>query len=668
MSIQHRRGNYADFDKSKMVAGEFAVVLQDDPETSDGKAVYIAFNSGSAKRLMTKEDLQEGIEAATQEVVDAITEATAQDVEDAQTAATAAAQSASEAASVIPELNQENSVAGTALQLMSSKYTSDSTPYLYRQTGGGVAVGTRELDEIVGGSVGWNQLAPDLTITDSTANGITLNISNYKMTLNGTATWRYTSSIFQVSTATSLKQNHVYFISGCPSGGSASTYYVGIAGVVVDTGNGGLWKYTDTWTTSYFRADVMNGVTLNNASGYIRFIDITQMLGSTIADYIYSLEQATAGSGIAKLKEWGFFAEDYYAYDAGSLQSVTGVSAHETVGFNLWDEEWEVGGYSADTGAPVAYTDRIRSKNFIPVFPNTQYYFCCNEIASSNNVQQRYYDANGNFLGTGSTIYYNNVFTTPSNARYLKFSTNTVYGTTYNHNICINISDSAKNGIYEPYTKHTYPLDSSLTLRGIPKLDSNNKLYFDGDVYQADGTVTRRYGIVDISDSSSYSSITVGTSGAGVKYCDISLLSAKQSVINKACVMSSYYDFIQTNGTVVNGVYKNYGNSITIYDNAFTDKNTAVSILQGKGFKVVYELATPTTEQSDPYTSVQICAEGGTEEYVTTGIVPVGHNTKYPANLRERLDSIPDLPTTAGTYRLSVTIVSGKPVYEWVTT
>lgn len=52
-------------------------------------------------------------------------------------------------------------------------------------------------------------------------------------------------------------------------------------------------------------------------------IDLTQLFGSTaIADYIYNLEQATAGAGVAKLKELGFFTEDYYAYDPGSVQSV----------------------------------------------------------------------------------------------------------------------------------------------------------------------------------------------------------------------------------------------------------------------------------------------------------------------------------------------------------
>ena len=57
MAIQNRRGNYGDFDKSKMLAGEFAIVLQDDPDTSDGKAVYMAFSPGTAKRLVTYEDL-----------------------------------------------------------------------------------------------------------------------------------------------------------------------------------------------------------------------------------------------------------------------------------------------------------------------------------------------------------------------------------------------------------------------------------------------------------------------------------------------------------------------------------------------------------------------------------------------------------------------------------
>lgn len=69
----------------------------------------------------------------------------------------------------------------------------------------------------------------------------------------------------------------------------------------------------------------------------------------------------------------------------------------------------------------------------------------------------------------------------------------------YKNNICINLHwDGERDGEYEPYEEHVYPLDSTLALRGIPKLDSNNKLYFDGDTYDADGTVTRKYDVVDL--------------------------------------------------------------------------------------------------------------------------------------------------------------------------
>ena len=51
--------------------------------------------------------------------------------------------------------------------------------------------------------------------------------------------------------------------------------------------------------------------------------DLTATFGTTIADYIYSLEQATAGSGIAWLKSYGYLTEDYYGYTANKIESVS---------------------------------------------------------------------------------------------------------------------------------------------------------------------------------------------------------------------------------------------------------------------------------------------------------------------------------------------------------
>ena len=98
--------------------------------------------------------------------------------------------------------------------------------------------------------------------------------------------------------------------------------------------------------------------------------DITQSFGSTIADYIYSLEQATSGSGIAWLKSYGFLQKDYYAYNSGELISVS-TSAHKFNGINLWDGAYLNGAYSA-TGSFTQSDYYVSSKNKIDVKPNME--------------------------------------------------------------------------------------------------------------------------------------------------------------------------------------------------------------------------------------------------------------------------------------------------------
>lgn len=68
------------------------------------------------------------------------------------------------------------------------------------------------------------------------------------------------------------------------------------------------------------------------------------------------------------------------------------------------------------------------------------------------------------------------------------------------------------------------------------------------------------------------------------------------------------------------------------------------------GTTIVYELATPTTETAEPFQHIQIVDDFGTEEFVSTGIVPVGHKTRYPANLRDKLQHLPSLASADGTY------------------
>lgn len=73
MAITHRKGDYNDYDPSRMRPAEFGVTLANDPKAVDGKAVHIAFAAGEDKTLMTFEDAETMIEIATEEATEAAT-------------------------------------------------------------------------------------------------------------------------------------------------------------------------------------------------------------------------------------------------------------------------------------------------------------------------------------------------------------------------------------------------------------------------------------------------------------------------------------------------------------------------------------------------------------------------------------------------------------------
>lgn len=541
----------------------------------------------------------------------------------------------------------EEMTVGDAEQLISTQFVEDNEPYLFRPTGGPSDVGNRAyLDKIVGGTVAWNQqLKLDRVNNDD---GITASLNNDRsITINGTAT---SDAIIRIDSRNAFKldENHKYLYKGCPSGGSGTRYFLGDSwnNVGIDYGSGTIF----TATSVNFQPSIIvrEGNTVSNLTFKPSLFDLTQMFGSTIADYIYSLEQSQAGAGVAWFKK--LFPNDYYAYNAGELLSVEGLQSHNTVGFNQWDEEWEVGYISQ--GEPSAANNCIRSKNFCPCIGGSTYYVTCGKTdgGSSNSyyVGIYWYDVDKNFI---SRAYSNNLTSVaPSNARYFKIGTNTatvVYGNTYNHDICINLSDPSRNGEYEPYEKHSYPLDSSLTLRGIPKLDASNNLYYDGDEYASDGKVKRKYGVVDLGTlnwvastglfcarltnfaiPSSYNSRKEGFIFSNKYSADTQIAIDASKMTDKTSLRINGYIYIK--------------------DTAYTDAATFKEAMSG--VMLVYELATPTTETAEPFQHIQIVDDFGTDEFVSTGIVPVGHKTRYPANLRDKLQHLPSLASADGTY------------------
>lgn len=136
--------------------------------------------------------------------------------------------------------------------------------------------------------------------------------------------------------------------------------------------------------------------------------------------------------------------EKYRPHNTGTYNS-TIIESVETKGFNCWDEEWEKGSYGG-SGEKVPYNS-VRCKNLIPVIGGEQYY-----IKAPYDVYFWGYDENGNYVGRvpSSGGYHNRTITIPTNIKYITFRVIDDYGTTYNHDICINRSGE-RNGEYVPH-------------------------------------------------------------------------------------------------------------------------------------------------------------------------------------------------------------------------
>ena len=602
--------------------------------------------------------------------------------------------------------------AGNAKQLVATVGVEDSVPYNFRTSGGTADIGDREVDKLVGGTVAWNQLVQNGNFEDKSnfsSNAITWDVANNTAICTATG-----GNAMMRTSGYRVLSGHVYMFSLCYTPRVAATaprfmLHDGTSVVYQNNIGAVAQNATINYTKVYqMQADVEalqmriyfdygNAVaeSVYETKNWVAF-DLTQMFGTTIANYILSLETAATGAGVAWFRK--LFPKPYYAYNPGELMSVQ-AAAHKMVGFNAWDEEWEVGSISSSTGenSSSGGNSNLRTKNYIPILPSTTYYY-----KATTTLGLRYYDAGKNFISAEAVS--NATKTSPANAYYLRFViTNT---TTYNHDVCVNLSwDGERDGEYEPYQEWNYPLDDSLTLRGIPKLDSGNGLYYDGDTYESDGTVTRRYGVVDMGTLTWH----FDAGGANPIFYSTGISALVKTVTN---VRAQCVPYTQIVGSISTSVMKGESRTkvfaitssgslgrIVVRDDSYSDEITFTAAMSG--VMLVYELATPTTETAEPYQSPQIVDDFGTEEYVDAAVVaetrdvaiPVGHQTFYQANLRAKLEMAPDSPdgdgdyivrqtngqneyvplmkelpanpTTDGTYHLKATVSGGSVTLTW---
>ena len=151
---------------------------------------------------------------------------------------------------------------------------------------------------------------------------------------------------------------------------------------------------------------------------------------------------------------------------------------------NIWNEDWEVGGYSGSTGGLWNTSDRIRSKSTSPIIcmPNTQYY-----VSAPSNITVFYYEEDDtyiSYLAVGRNV----VFTTPSNCKKMRITSDALYGTTYNNDISINYPSTVT-------TYHAYDSHSSI----IPiSWQTEAGTVYGGELDVTSGVMTVKWKITDL--------------------------------------------------------------------------------------------------------------------------------------------------------------------------
>lgn len=263
------------------------------------------------------------------------------------------------------------------------------------------------------------------TFVSETRAGVTCtNNGDGSFTLNGTATAEVFFDIFRPQYATSVGGTPLpsaeYRLTGIPAGGGVSSYYMYTTpSYSRDTGSG------ETFTNT------VTGGSLSVASGYTcNNIVVRPMLrlasngDDTFAPY----------SNIAPISGW------------------TGATVPWT-GRNVWDEEWEVGGYDNATGAKTERNDRVRSKNYIPIKPSTAYYV----KTSSSAFVVLGYDKDHNFTRVIQGLTASGVITANDKECYATFY---YVDTTYHNDVSINYP-STDTAYHSGTDNTTFALDWS---------------------------------------------------------------------------------------------------------------------------------------------------------------------------------------------------------------
>jgi len=504
------------------------------------------------------------------------------------------------------------------LKNLEGYFTDDNAKFNYRSTAGSQSVASQAngdlatIEALYGDSLVWNQLVHETSFTNTKVDTENTRyiLIQYQTTSNTTVLWTG-GDVAGIS----VVDNTYYSLRKTAPADTNGYWRIKVNGVTTDT----QIIRTEGWKEGGVIVDTI----IPNHVYYIRLhvktCDSTTVGGVNIDNIqVFDLSLMFGLGKEPTLAEFETFLANYfprhdYAYNEGEILNIKS-NGIKTVGFNLWDEEWEVGSIEKASGQNLGDSSRIRSKNFIKVLPNQLMNFR-STLKDTIAREVFFYDANKKFISYNEWV---NTFTTPSNCYYIRFRCGQISKPqTSNPDICINLSWSGnRNGEYEEHWEETTMIPIT-TLEGTKSDGTREVMFPDGlcgigdykDEIKGNKAI-KRIGKVDLGSlawrlETAYGTFTASLAHLQGEWNNISLLkSSKYSTASPSQAVSAGNKTIGHSGAP---------NMVRIQDSSYTDAATLKASLQG--VYAYYVLAEPIEYTLDQEFKVDYKVDDyGTEE------------------------------------------------------
>jgi hypothetical protein len=464
---------------------------------------------------------------------------------------------------------------GLADDLGGTEFTQEFNTTMRRTANGQhVKDGAARIESIKGNSVVWNQLSNPY-VSAYVAQYISIDGGIFVITSDVSNTEWLT-----VSKPIAYKTRHYYYYNFSTRTNPTSGFYSEINSNTVRANVPMIIQSeVDKSTSIALRLEPGNlGVKFE-----FQVIDLTHMFGP-------GNEPTTIDEFYARIP----MGVDLNAYNEGEVIHMR-ADGIKSVGVNAWDEIL-LNEVLNSNGATVASESRTTT-SYIRVLPNATYYL---KLPSLNNTagRQAFYDEDKNFiLFEFDGARPNTQFTTPPNAAYMRYCFTQEYGTTYNHDICFNLSDASINGQYFPYIKRV----EDLAVIGKYFPDGMKSAGTIHDEIRYNKTTQKWEKVVRIGE------VDMGT----LQWNYNDSIMHFSAVVQDLAIKSDYYERlngvicslypadtqIEINTNALDKSIKRYQKTIYIRDSSYTDAESFTAAMQG--VILYYELAEPIVAELD---------------------------------------------------------------------